>query len=221
MDDIDRDWHVRPVTRPIAFPLHQRQLTLVQRHGRGTAMVVSSVTTVIGLLFVAGWATKGGGAMLAIGLALVGAAALALASSTRFGRFTSASGMVALQPDRPEISDERHLAAPIVLLRHRIVAVCSPGMAHEQPGLRRDLGLTSDIHCLGDARPNVEVWLANPLERPVPVAPPGWPRRPVVALQLLTPGAATMIEWFRSGLTEHHRSLMTDITDAPGLPSES
>lgn len=200
--DVNRSWRVRPITKPIAFPLHQRRLTVVQRHGRSVALVVGIVAVAIGMLFVAGWASDHRSSGLVAAAIIVAAGLLVLVLSSRFGRFDSAAGMVTLQPDRLEIADDRHLAQPVVLLRHEIVAVCSPGMASEQPGLRRDVATSYDIHCVGHARPNLEIWLRTPLERPSPVAPPGWPRRPVVALQVLTPGAATVMTWFRSGLTE-------------------
>ncbi len=215
--DVNRNWRVRPITKPIAFPLHQRQLTLVQRHGRSVALVVGIVVMVIGVLFVAGWATDRRSSGLVVAAVIASVGVLVLVSSSRFGRFDSASGMVTLQPDRLEIADARHLAAPILLLRHQIVAVCSPGMAGEQPGLRRDVAVAYDIHCLGDARPNLEIWLRTPLERPSPVAPPGWPRRPVVALQMLTPGAATVMTWFRSGLTEGRPTRVFDVDDTEWL----
>lgn len=201
-DDTDRSWAVRPVKVTLAYPLHQRSLTFVQQQGRTVCVVVGSCVGLLGVLFVAGGRREEAGSQVPIGIVLFVAAAALLIGSRFAGRFTARAGMVTVQPDRLEIADDRRLGPPLLLLRHRIVAVCAPAQHEAPPGLRRQIGDQADVLVLGDQRPNVEIWLVDPLPRPMPVAPPGWPRRPVIAVQLLTPGARTMIEWFHRGLSE-------------------
>jgi hypothetical protein len=211
----------KPVKVALAYPLHQRSLTFVQRQGRAVCLVGGLCVGLLGVLFLAGGRRDDAGSPVGVGVVLMVVAATLLIGSRFVGRFTARAGMVTVQPDRLEIADDRRLGPPLLLLRHRIVAVCAPGQDEAPPGLRRQIGEQADVLVLGDRRPNVEIWLVDPLPRPMPVAPPGWPRRQVIAVQMLTPGASTMIEWFHRGLSETPPTPWFDVSGDLGLRSKA
>ncbi|MFZ4721281.1 MAG: hypothetical protein ACOYMR_17775, partial [Ilumatobacteraceae bacterium] len=141
-------------------------------------------------------------AAVVIGVAAMLLSVVAVYAGRALGSVRSSSGIIAIQPDRLEIADDRALPQPILLRRDRIMAICSPGMTDDQPAMRVHIRATHDVMRLGDQPPNVEIWLATPIQRPDAVGSIGNQHRPIAVIELLTPAAGTLVRWFREGLTE-------------------
>lgn len=193
---------VVPITDPIVYPLHRRRLSFAHRYGQTVGYVVGAVLCFLGLMFLGSVVRERSTSAVVIGTAAVVLGVVTALAGRAVGAVRSSSGMITVQPDRLEIADDRAFDRPILLRRDRIMSVCSPGMVDDQPPMRVHIRATHDVMRLGEQQPNLEIWLATPIERPGPPAPRGRAHRPVAVIELLTPGAGTVIRWFREGLHE-------------------
>ena len=183
-----------------AFPLHRRKVAIRHAYGLPAGIIAAASVLVVGAMasvWVARHESFGRSVVVAVATLVVAVVLYAV------GRLVSAlragAGLVVLQPDRLEISDEATFQHTLILPRSSILDISQPGVEGTGPsGLQRvDLGQQSLI--IGPEWPNIEIWLTES----VTVRPP-FPGAPVQVsrLTMLTPGAGALLAWFRSELID-------------------
>lgn len=194
-----------------SYPLHRRTMSWMQTNGHAAGIVVG-----VGVLLIGGMSALGSArdsstsSGVVVGVVSVVLAVVVYAVGRRLSAITSRKGMLAIQPDRLEISDGATLHETLLLLRHRILLINQPGVADSGPSRAiRDAARRCEL-AIGSESPNVEIWLAEPIRVPLTAGRTAEVR--VVRMQ--TPGALALLTWFRSQPMERpERSLIEDIID--------
>ena len=192
-----------------SYPLHRRTMSWAQRNGHAAGIVGAATIVLIGVMSALGSARDSSSSSgVVVGIVSVVLAMVVYSVGRRLSALTSRKGMVVIQPDRLEISDDATLHVTLLLPRRRILDIAQPGVAESGPSQAIRAAAVRQELVIGPESPNVEIWLAEPIRVPLTAGRSAEVR--VVRMQ--TPGALALLTWFRSQPMERHeRSLIEDI----------